>query len=118
MLDQVSFNIVFLFFCFAIWGFGFLMGLKFKTEEEKKIRSEVRWFANEMEKQLKLNEHKGGWQNSSYGYLIAKINEEIKELELELEAEILNYQRIIKEAADVGNFAMMIADVTKKNKER
>ena len=34
-----------------------------------KLRSEVQKFAEEMEKQLQANEHKGGWKDCTQGQL-------------------------------------------------
>jgi len=79
----------------------------------------VRWFAEEMEKKLKSNDHKPGWLGEDVGWLFIKLKEEVKELGNILKksgATECNYPDcrdipdIISEAADVVNFAMMIAD--------
>jgi hypothetical protein len=72
-----------------------------------KPRSEVRWFAKEMESTLKKNDHKGGWQKETMEYLFNRLKEEVDELEPALYDK---YRKCIREAADVANFAMMIAD--------
>jgi NTP pyrophosphatase (non-canonical NTP hydrolase) len=71
----------------------------------------VLWFAGEMERQLRANDHKGGWSRDKQHGLLARLREETQELS----AEILAMQerdpyQVVKEAADVANFAMMIAD--------
>lgn len=72
------------------------------------IRKELQWFVQEMETQLKENDHKGGWKNCTDSYLLSRLLEEVSELLLvTLENDQL---RIKEEAADVANFAMMIAD--------
>lgn len=72
------------------------------------MRTEVESFAKMMETKLKANEAKGGWQRTSQGWLIRRLLEEVGELITALETD--NIAAIQGEAADVGNFAMMIAD--------
>lgn len=72
--------------------------------EAADIRQEVSWFSLEMERKLKANDHKGGWRDCSMDYLFRRLREEMDELAL------AEGDDIIDEAADVANFAMMIAD--------
>ncbi|MGG4288345.1 hypothetical protein ABEW81_11165 [Priestia megaterium] len=76
------------------------------------MRRQVKWFADQMEEKLRENDHKGGWEDCDYGYLIPRLGEEVNEL---VQA-IVSGQTvsIVKEAADVANFAMMIADKAKR----
>lgn len=82
-------------------------------------REEVRWFAEQMEEALKANDHKGGWQNCDIGWLYSRLVDEALELNKEIveaKRKSLNIERckrIIKEAADVANFCMIIADVVR-----
>lgn len=73
------------------------------------VRPEVAWFAEQMELQLRANDHKGGWQGHESGELFDRLHEETDEL-----AECLGdneyTEDTVKEAADVANFAMMLAD--------
>ena len=65
-------------------------------------------FSNLMESKLASNDHKDGWDKCTYEYLLRRLIEEVREL---IEAiKLRNYQNVSKEAADVANFAMMIAD--------
>ena len=66
-------------------------------------------FINVMNEQLYINKHKGGWKHLDDSYLLARLMEELGELAVAIEYGI-NKKDIIKEAADVANFAMMIAD--------
>ena len=68
------------------------------------------WFTRLMEKVLRDNDYKGGWTNSSDVYLLRKLNEEVDELKLAVWNEKRPSEVIAKEAADVANIAMMIAD--------
>jgi len=85
-------------------------------ESEFYCRPPVRWFACEMERKLRENNHKEGWVGEDTGYLLKRLREETEELKAALgEKNEREWQepvskRIISEAADVANFAMMIAE--------
>ena len=70
------------------------------------MRDEVRSFALAMEEQLQANDHKPGWQGDSCYSLFVRLREEADELLMALR----DHGDVQKEAADVANFAMMIAD--------
>ena len=61
-----------------------------------------------MEHKLRLKDYKGGWHNMSLGQLFELLKGEIAELE-EAVTEGNTFD-IMAEAADVGNYAMMIMD--------
>lgn len=73
-------------------------------------RPEVVAFANAMEAQLRANDHKPGWKHDSPESLRMRIYDEWMELTEALRSIPRNENVILKEAADVANFAMMIAD--------
>lgn len=86
-------------------------------------REPVTWFAGVMETKLRENDHKGGWHDCDFDYLEKRIREELAELATVLmqyqiaslsasEVTRTRYlgERAKREAADVANFAMMIAD--------
>ena len=73
-----------------------------------KIRKEVMCFAREMEKKLRENDHKSHWSGREQEYLFTRLMEEAGELH----AAYLD--TIVEEAADVANFAMMIADNSRR----
>lgn len=79
-------------------------------------RPEVVAFANLMERQLRANDHKPGWTGENPWPLLDRLYEEANELRDELQpgsrTDALAWRvRLGAEAADVANFAMMIADV-------
>ena len=93
------------------------------------VRREVVWFAEEMEMRLKANDYKGGWKDCSPMWLLNRLKEEVRELEDELKSQYgfichccghkqeprkNEAQDIIREASDVANYAMMIADIVQK----
>ncbi len=87
-----------------------------------KIRNEIMQFAEEMEIKLRENDHKGGWEHCNYSSLIEKLEQEIQEIKelftcKECSADTpypSSYLELIREAADVANYAMMIADNAKR----
>lgn len=75
----------------------------------KRSRKEVVRFAKMMEFRLRENDHKGGWRGMQR---LALWNRALAEM-LELRDELLkprSHVNVIREAADVANFVMMIAD--------
>ena len=81
-------------------------------ESNNDLRPALLSFAHLMESQLQRNDYKGGWRVESLQFLFARLTEE----SYELQASIANKDSadtIRREAADVANFAMMIADVCK-----
>lgn len=88
-------------------------------ERVSATRPWVNAFADEMEAKLEQNRHKGdreGWSSDAPLELMRRLKEEARELEAALRwpralPSDADKQRIREEAADVANFAMMIADV-------
>ena len=79
------------------------------------VREEVHDFAEAMEKVLKENDDKDGWEECSNLYLIQRLVEETSELMKYLDAG--EFGDMCKEAVDVANFAMMIFDNNKDHME-
>jgi len=88
------------------------------------VREEVMWFTKQMEKKLLENDHKGGWEHCSNIMLLARLFEESEELDYALghpnslgytRRQVSSVEDSISEAADVANFAMMIADKARKS---
>jgi NTP pyrophosphatase (non-canonical NTP hydrolase) len=79
-------------------------------------REPVRWFAQQMERKLAANDHKSHWSGIRTMHLFNMLIAETKELHSafgigeEPGDPEHSMRRIIDEAADVANFAMMIAD--------
>lgn len=81
-----------------------------------------------MELELRKHDHKGGWQNCTYEYLLDGIERETKELRecfwypdgrsdfICLDDDFMvsasfSKDEVLSECADVANFAMMVFDV-------
>jgi hypothetical protein len=94
--------------------------------EAPRWRRAVVAFADAMERELRANAHKGGWRECHHDALLARLVEETNELETALHAIGSGgaarlfpndpngpkwHNLVLSEAADVANFAMMIADV-------
>ena len=74
-------------------------------------RREVLQFASIMEDRLAANDHKTHWDGSSLDWLLERLKDEVEELEAVIaEGDLSMDVEISHEAADVANFAMMIAD--------
>ena len=83
------------------------------------VRESVRWFAAHMERKLRAYDDRPGWIGCDADWLLERMKEERKELTAALrqlaasdgdERTNVLVLRVINEAADVANFAMMIAD--------
>ncbi len=95
--------------------------------EELTLRPEVVKFAQLMERALRDNDHKGGWKEEQTSYLSRRCGNELEELREAIQKQRREWMTgfppvdaakrdalradVGKEAADVANFAMMIADV-------
>ncbi len=75
------------------------------------MRDVVKWFARAMEQRLKENDHKGGWERCTDEYLFRRLVEEVGELSIAIhDTSSEREELVLKEAADVANFTMMIVD--------
>jgi len=77
------------------------------------VRPEVAAFAIAMEEQLRVNDYKGGWRNCRLATLLGRINDELDELKSAVGEHMEEWDghNVVKEAADVANFALMVADI-------
>ena len=76
--------------------------------DEDRIDGHIRLMAQHMRRKMLANMHKGGWRDESVECLLARLREEVDELETVIRDGGFG---IYGEAADVANFAMMVADV-------
>lgn len=74
------------------------------------MRAALKWFATVMEAKLQRNDHKAHWSGMTLRQLRYRLQQELGELDRALAGG--DTANIILEAADVANFAMMIADNT------
>lgn len=88
------------------WMYTSEVGL---TSTQLDVRPEVAAFALLMEAQLRKNDHKGGWADCDLDYLLRRLGEEVAEVNA-LGGDTNNPEQWGAEAADIANFAMMIAD--------
>jgi hypothetical protein len=77
-------------------------------DEPLLVRPEVLKFAEQMERKLRENDHKGGWRETDMLYLFGMLKEEVEELDIALEGTMIA-EDVLKECADVANYAMMLA---------
>ncbi len=79
------------------------------------IEAVVRWFGQCMLDKLKANSHKGfTWRSDNADELFKRLTDELMELGDELLKPRVDKEKIIKECADVANFAMFIADKARR----
>jgi hypothetical protein len=71
-----------------------------------KLRPAVLRFAREMERKLRANDHKGGWDNCTLNYLSTRLTQERKELMMAMGSG--KNDAALREAADCANFLMMM----------
>jgi len=71
-------------------------------------RPSVKVFAIEMEKQLRTNDHKGTWDDQTAATLVEGLNYNAWHLNNAITAK--SYESIIRRAANIANFAMMLAE--------
>ncbi len=76
--------------------------------EIRRPRKAVTDFSKTMEANLRDNDHKGGWGACSNYFLLDRMFEEWLELRDAVRSK--DPDKIRHEAADVANFAMMLAD--------
>ena len=85
------------------------------------MREVVQWFGEQMEEELAGNDHKTGWDGMSFGWLSRRLGQEFRELKRRLPhghgLTVEQANEIISEAADVANFAMMIADNARQERD-
>ena len=88
----------------------------FRREFQKgMIKIAVPWFSREMESELTKHVDRPGWKREAFNFLYGRLCEEVIELDKALfengrAIRKKNSKQIVKECADVANFAMMIAD--------
>ncbi len=88
-------------------GFSVLSGV---DKIQIKPRDTCKWFSKMCEKKLSENDKKEHWEKNTPTYLFHRLVQEVAELSEELNS-FGQSENIIKECADVANFAMMIASI-------
>lgn len=73
------------------------------------VREEVKWFAGEMEKKLRKNDWRPEWKDAEPEYLLDLFHGHVRKFEQSLCDG--NEEKVTQDAADVANFAMMLADI-------
>ena len=79
------------------------------------LRQSVATFAQAMEEKLRENDYKGGWKGCDMQYLSMRLTQEREELRKAVERG--DPTEVLREAADVANFCMMIAEKVARDVE-
>ena len=83
------------------------------------VRPSVQSMAQDMEHVLRLNDHKGGWEEMDYLEILHRLDDERVELDLVV-AKVIEgeteerLEAVIHEACDLANFAMFAAAKARK----
>lgn len=97
--------------CVEVWELGeSIANFVQQMEPCPPPRKAVQEFAHDMEKQLKVNDHKGGWQREHYQFLDKQMIKNFMALGKELSKDDKDKHEITIRCANIANFAMMIAD--------
>lgn len=94
-----------------------------RSMAEGTIRKAVADFALVMEQKLREKDHKSGWRDESLADLFRLLLGEVGELDDAIDTyndtpEYIELDELVKECADVANFAMMIADAARSRHGR
>ncbi|MGA4718835.1 hypothetical protein [Fictibacillus nanhaiensis] len=81
-----------------------------QMEPAPKPRKPLMQFAFDMEKQLRVNDHKKGWGSEHYEFLMKELTKNYTHLIQELQKLDRDKHEITIRSANIANFAMMIAD--------
>lgn len=71
--------------------------------------NDLKRFIHAMEYKLRLNAHKGRWEDLDIDEALKKLSSEVEELRGAIK--LGNTMEIILEAADIANFAMIVASI-------
>ena len=87
--------------------------------DQKLIADDIENFVETMNEKLEENNHKGYWGDMDFRNLFCMLQDEVKELGAELISPSEGkYDGVMREAADVGNFAMMIHSIAKIRRDK
>ncbi|GIO57966.1 hypothetical protein [Paenibacillus cineris] len=80
------------------------LGGKYDLEFDE-VRSEVEDFAFEMEHELRNNDYKGGWENSTPQFLKNRLERNLRKL-----FSCVSHAEFRRRCANIANYAMMLSD--------
>ena len=75
-----------------------------------KLRPAVRWWGEQMEKELRKNEYKKGWLDGRSLFYLRRARANLREIKLGGFGQDCSTQFIKKCLVDCSNFCMMVAD--------
>jgi len=79
-----------------------------RLKEAQEWRPEVKHMADMMEKRLKKNQHRGGWKEQDFDYLVAQIHQNLNDAYWSRHNG--TWHAFNSACADIANFAMMLMD--------
>lgn len=79
-----------------------------------RMRNALKIFADRMEEELRKNDFRGGWKKENPEMMMAKLWDEMYDLDDQVDHYLAgkgDREQIMKEAVDVANYAMFVADI-------
>jgi hypothetical protein len=83
-----------------------------------KPRAEIEWFSRRMESRLASNERRGTWKATGDIFLLDHLHKNVHELAIAILSQEFDPEKIVDAAADVGNYALMLADNTTRRRSK
>ncbi|MNW43546.1 hypothetical protein D3C74_207470 [compost metagenome] len=84
----------------------------------QKMEASIPEFSQQMEQKLLENKHKGGWENERFEYFCEKLHETLHKLTAQRFENTPDWNKVIKESVNIGNYAMMAAEYASKRLEK
>ena len=82
-----------------------------------KLRDCLKEFVGSMEVQLAANDWRGGWDTESFDKMLARLDEQRRQLKLAVKylgQGKVQPGEVVRRAADVANYAMIVGDLARK----
>jgi hypothetical protein len=93
------------------------IGIANREGSGMKLRDCLKVFARVMEARLRDNEWRGGWDVESFGKMLAALDDQRRQLKLSvkhLSQGKAQPGELVRRAADVANYAMIVAELARK----
>lgn len=93
------------------------IGIANREGSGMKLRDCLKVFAGVMEARLRDNEWRGGWDVESFGKMLAALDDQRRQLKLSvkhLSQGKAQPGELVRRAADVANYAMIVAELARK----
>ena len=90
-------------------GYVYIKGER-RLKNMFRLRPAIRWWAEQMEKELRKNEYKGGWRDGKTLFYLGRARANLREIKMGGFEQDSGDDFVRKCLADCSNFCMMVAD--------